>query len=139
MSQTLNRTRFRRLAETRLQDARTLLVHRRFSAAYYLAGYTVECALKACIAKKTRRYDFPDKDRVQKSYSHNLKQLSEQAGLSIELERLGDQRFADYWDVVKDWSEESRYTVVKERMARQIVRAISDPRHGVLRWLRAHW
>jgi hypothetical protein len=40
--------------------------------AYYLAGYAVECALKACIAKETKRYEFPDKKRVDSSYSHNL-------------------------------------------------------------------
>jgi HEPN domain-containing protein len=26
-----------------------------YAGAYYLAGYAVECALKACIAKKTAR------------------------------------------------------------------------------------
>jgi len=32
-----------------------------FDGAYYLAGYAVECALKACIAKGTQRFEFPDK------------------------------------------------------------------------------
>jgi len=35
-----------------------------FDGAYYLAGYAVECAIKACIAKGTRRYEFPDKRKV---------------------------------------------------------------------------
>ena len=42
-----------------------------WDAAYYMIGYCVECALKACIAKQIRRFDFPDKklvlDRDRKS------------------------------------------------------------------------
>ena len=34
-------------------------------AAYYLCGYAVDGRLKACIAKQTRRYDFPDKKQGQ--------------------------------------------------------------------------
>ncbi len=33
--------------------------------AYYPAGYSVECGLKACIAKGVQRYDFPDKRSVE--------------------------------------------------------------------------
>jgi len=49
--------------------------HRLTDGAYYLAGYAVECALKACIAKKTQRHEFPDKRRVDASHTHNLIQL----------------------------------------------------------------
>jgi hypothetical protein len=42
---------FRTLAELRAEEARVLLRSRRQLGAYYLAGYAVECALKACIAK----------------------------------------------------------------------------------------
>ena len=43
--------------------------------AYYLAGYAIECALKACIAKATRRYDFPDRKKVDASHTHDLREL----------------------------------------------------------------
>jgi len=43
----------------RLKDAEVLLQKGRNEAAYYLAGYAVECALKACIAKQTKRHEFP--------------------------------------------------------------------------------
>ena len=55
----MNRAEFKKLALTPLDDARVLLKNRRYSAAFYLAGYAVECSLKACLAKKTRRFDFP--------------------------------------------------------------------------------
>jgi HEPN domain-containing protein len=57
----MNRTDLQILAEDRLKDAEVLLASGRFGAAYYLAGYAVECGLKACIAKLTRAEDFPIK------------------------------------------------------------------------------
>ena len=53
-----------------------------FSGAYYLAGYSVECALKACIAKQTARYDFPDKSKANDSFVHDLKKL---AGVEFDI------------------------------------------------------
>jgi HEPN domain-containing protein len=50
------------LAETRLTEAQVLFQNRKFDGAYYLAGYAIECAIKACVARNTRRFDFPDKD-----------------------------------------------------------------------------
>jgi hypothetical protein len=47
----MNRAELQRLAKERISDAKVLLAARHWSAAYYLAGYAVECALKACIAK----------------------------------------------------------------------------------------
>ena len=42
---------------------------------YYLAGYAVECALKACIAKETKRHEFPDRRKVDASHTHDLREL----------------------------------------------------------------
>ncbi|MGD0616750.1 MAG: hypothetical protein ABSB67_03725 [Bryobacteraceae bacterium] len=71
----MDRRDFQRLATTRLREAGALMKHRLTDGAYYLAGYAVECALKACIAKKTQRHEFPDKRRVDASHTHNLIQL----------------------------------------------------------------
>jgi len=49
----VNRADFQELAQIRLRDAEVLLENGRFDGAYYIAGYSVECALKACIAKLT--------------------------------------------------------------------------------------
>ena len=49
----MNRSELQQLAEIRLRDAKALLVTGENDAgAYYMAGYAVECALKAVIAKK---------------------------------------------------------------------------------------
>ena len=39
------------LAKTRLNDSRALLGRKRWSGAYYLSGYAIECGLKACLLK----------------------------------------------------------------------------------------
>jgi hypothetical protein len=77
----MNRSNFIKLAELRLEEAKTLLDAEKFDGAYYLCGYVIECALKACIAKKTKRYDFPDKATVQDSYTHDLIKLIKISGL----------------------------------------------------------
>jgi HEPN domain-containing protein len=50
----MNRADFHKLAEIRIKEARVLLDRKCYAGAYYLAGYAVECALKACIARKTQ-------------------------------------------------------------------------------------
>jgi hypothetical protein len=127
------------LATTRLDDVRTLLASRRWAGAYYLAGYIVECALKACIAKKTQQYDFPDKNRANKSWEHDLVKLAGVAELGLQEALDRDPAFARLWNVVKDWSEQKRYETMDARSAHDLVDAISDPEHGVLQWLREHW
>ena len=67
----MNRRSFQKLAEARLLDGKALLKAKRYDAAYYLTGYVIECALKACVAKKTKRYEFPRKD-AGSLYTHGL-------------------------------------------------------------------
>ena len=49
------------LTRIRRKEARLLLRNRNYEGAYYLSGYIVECGLKVCIAKQTKKCDFPDK------------------------------------------------------------------------------
>ena len=58
----MNRSDFQKLTELRITEARVLLESKCYEGTYYLIGYAVEFALKACIAKQTREYDFPDKN-----------------------------------------------------------------------------
>jgi len=137
----MNRSEFKSLSVIRLDEATCLLKNKSYSGAYYLAGYTVECALKACISKQTQRYDFPDKQRALDSWQHSLTKLVQTAGLetSLDAETTADPRFATNWNVVKDWSEQSRYGQTDQRKAEALIQAISDKGHGVLRWLKRHW
>jgi HEPN domain-containing protein len=99
----VNREDLQAIARVRLREAIALLEAGLPDGAYYLAGYAVECALKACIAKRTKRYDFPDKTRVNSSYSHNLKELARVADLEGGLKDRSakDEEFRKSWDAVQ--------------------------------------
>lgn len=129
------------LARTRLAEAKSLLQAGFPDGAYYLAGYSVECALKACIARTTRRYDFPEKKSVDASHTHNLKDLTKLANLELaRLERATkDPVFRNNWDVVQQWSEHSRYRRHAPEIALALAEAISDREHGVMAWIERHW
>jgi hypothetical protein len=117
-----------------------LLNNHKYSGVYYLSGYVIECALKACIAKQTKKFDFPDKKTVMDSYTHDLEKLVKVAKLEKQLKSLlNDPDFSLRWSMVKDWSEESRYQTHNRQEALDIYSAITDPNHGVLQWLQQHW
>jgi AbiV family abortive infection protein len=137
----MNRTDLQNLAEERLADAKGLLANGRFGGAYYLAGYVIECALKACIAKLTKSEDFYDKDLAKKIFVHDPARLAHEAGLSavIEERKRNDAEFNKNWTLVNEWSEESRYERHSMQDAREILAAVSDPNHGVLQRIKQYW
>jgi hypothetical protein len=47
----ITRSDFQRLADLRIQEAQGLLGLGHTAGTYYLGGYAVECALKACICE----------------------------------------------------------------------------------------
>ncbi|MBK7646333.1 MAG: HEPN domain-containing protein [Betaproteobacteria bacterium] len=138
----MNKSDLESLAELRIKEAETLLSFSHFHGAYYLAGYALECALKACIAKKVNQHDFPNKKLAEDSYSHDLSKLVGVAGLKTDLSQReqSDQVFSLNWAVAKDWSERSRYEIgITQAQARDLVAAISDNNNGVLQWLKNYW
>lgn len=118
-----------------------LLDNNCFEGAYYLVGYAIECALKACIAKRTRRHDFPDKQLATDSYVHDLDKLVKTAGLEGDqkLQFKLDPQFYENWMTVKEWSETSRYETWTQTEAVGLYEAVINRRHGVLKWVRRHW
>lgn len=138
----MNRRDFQLLARLRLREARLLLDNNKFEGAYYLAGYSVECALKACIAKTIHQYDFPNKQLALNSHSHNLEQLIKVAGLDNDLatEKSANPTFEINWTIVKDWSEKERYnTTISRQKAKDLYSAITSRRYGIMTWLRQLW
>jgi HEPN domain-containing protein len=138
----MHRNDFQKLAQMRLEEAKVLRDNGRFDGAYYLAGYALECALKACIAKQTRADEFPPTPEIVKDfYSHSLDKLLNGAQLRREFEEraAADKRFAQSWNLVKDWSEKSRYEPHTQKDARDLIDAIEDSEYGVLAWLQGFW
>jgi HEPN domain-containing protein len=136
----MNRSGFQALAVERLSDADALLKAGRFGCAYYIAGYAVECALKACISRKTNQDDFPPRD-ASRYYVHDIPKLLDGADLSgaLEQETKQDAIFDANWAIVKDWTEQTRYESRGKTQAEEILTAVNDPDHGVLQWLRRNW
>lgn len=137
----ITRSDLRALARLRIKEAKILVKNKSYSGSYYLAGYGVECALKACIAKKTRRSEFPDLETVKRSYQHIPEGLVSAAGLKIDLENKisQDRHFAARWAIVAQWKPESRYEIKSQREAEGFLEAITDGGKGVLRWIEQYW
>jgi HEPN domain-containing protein len=137
----MNRIDFQEIAELRLRESKALLAAGFPEGAYYLAGYAIECALKSCIAKRTREHDFPDKKLVNDSHSHDLAKLLQLAELKIDLDTAmqGNAAMQSSWDVIQDWSETSRYERRNTQEAADLLQAVEDQAGGLLPWIRLRW
>jgi len=138
----MNRVTFQVLSETRREEASALLSAGHYPGAYYLAGYAVECALKACVAKQVRQFDFPDKKLANAAFTHDLEQLVKVAGLETDLEQAmrNNKNLELNWTIVKDWSEQARYQPrISRAKARDFLSACSAPRNGILSWVKRRW
>lgn len=123
-------------------ESYALLKSKNYPGAYYLAGYSVECALKACVAKMTKKHDFPDKQFAQKAYTHNLQKLIQLANLEPDLRKstASNRDFETNWLIVKDWDETARYeTVIARAKAHDMYYACVARKHGVLKWISDRW
>jgi hypothetical protein len=138
----MNRADLQVLADARVADAQALLQAKRWAAAYYLLGYAVECALKACVARQFRQDEIPDKTVVNSFYTHRLDQLLSISGAKAALESkaAADSTFQVNWNTVRDWNESARYDhSTTEARAQDLMIAVTDPRSGVLPWLKTQW
>lgn len=138
----MNRVDLQKLAEIRRGDARALLDLKRYAGAYYLTGYSIECALKACIAKQVKRHDFPEKKLVNDAYTHDLERLVKLAGLASDLEKnlKAYPYFELNWTIITDWSESKRYDQnISEAQAKDLYSACVARKYGLLTWIRARW
>jgi hypothetical protein len=141
MSGMITKADLETLSSTRLEDARQLFRTGRFSAAYYLAGYAVELAIKACIAGVFQANAIPDKAFVTAIYSHKLDELLGLAGLKTKLtaDMRDDPALSASWGIASKWNQASRYEMRDQFAAASIINAVGDEQHGVLQWLKKHW
>ena len=137
----MTRKDLQKVAQIRLKEAKMLLRQGCPDGAYYLAGYTAECALKSCIAKQTVRHEFPEKNKVNDSYTHELKKLTKLAALENKLEQHERQNrnFSSNWALVAQWNEKSRYERRSLSQAQALIDALDNRQDGVLKWLKLHW
>jgi len=138
----MNKSDLEKLVDIRVTESRALLETENFHGAYYLAGYALECAFKACIAKQVKEFDFPSKQLANASHTHKLSELLGTAGLKQKLneKEKEDQEFSLNWAVAKDWTETSRYDCnIEQTRAVDLFNAVTDNESGILAWLKTYW
>ena len=133
----MRRVDLQSLSKQKLKAAEILADNKIWSNAYYLAGYSIELSLKACVAKFISADTIPDKSLINKVYTHDIRALLGLAGLTSDFnEKIkADSLFAANWAICSEWSPDARY---KEKSAAEttvLLRAISDKSHGVLPWI----
>src|SRR2546421_11980166 len=89
MGHAMDRKKLQNLAKERLKDAKALLGRKRWSGAYYLSGYAIECGLKACLLRHLGESGavFGDQNYVKKlneCWTHDLVKLVSLAGLEAD-------------------------------------------------------
>lgn len=133
----------KQIAEERLKDAGVLLAAGQWGGAYYLAGYAVECGLKACIIRNIERTGalFEDRKFAEKCFTHDFNKLLEAADLLIayRVNVIADPAFARNWSIVEEWTETDRYYSQPETKARKFYGAITHSASGVFPWIKTHW
>lgn len=138
----MNRADFQTLCNMRVAEAKALLDAGEYNGSRYVMGYAIECALKACIAKNVRRFDFPAKDSAA-LYVHKLEELFVHAKLRVAFDRdkITHPALATHWNTVKDWSEQLRYvtTPTTEVVARDYFKACTARKTGMLTWIKKQW
>ncbi len=124
-------------------DAEALLKEGRWSGAYYLAGYAVECGLKACVLAFVERTGiiFQDKKFLDKCWTHDVEVLVRAADLEVTrgLDVSANPNLGANWLIVREWSELARYQQFAEPEARELYEAVTEAANGVLPWVKVHW
>jgi HEPN domain-containing protein len=86
----------------RLEDAEVLLKARRVNGSIYLAGFAVECILKAPILANSTPKERPKLlERLKKEYGHDLEALKKEAGrpgMHMPREVVEEFRRVNTWD-----------------------------------------
>ncbi len=73
----MNRAELQTLTTERILDSEALLRAGRWSFAYYVAGYAVECALKSCLLSRMidTGWIFQEKVKIEQCRTHDFMEL----------------------------------------------------------------
>ncbi|MDX1946192.1 MAG: hypothetical protein SFU86_12405 [Pirellulaceae bacterium] len=140
------RTEWQQLAEDRILDAQAHLAPGvdRWSAAFYLVGYAVECGLKACVLARVAAQPeviYQDKKFSTDAWTHDIERLLSVANIKADrdLDAITNLALYQNWQQVKNWSEQSRYLKKTQAEAQALFNAVTDPTDRVMQWIRSRW
>src|SRR5580692_8901282 len=107
------RAEWQQLAEDRILDARAHLVPGvdRWSAAFYLVGYAVECGLKSCVLARVAAHPeviYEERRFSNDAWTHDIEALLGVAGLKADRDRdaAGNVALLRNWQRLNDWDEQ---------------------------------
>lgn len=139
----MNRAELRQLSTQRIEEAQALLTAKHWPGAYYLTGYALECALKACVLAYVERTGiiFEDKKYAEKCWTHDIEELVRLAFLTVERDKAAGTNpiLGQNWLTAKDWSEVSRYRNSTQLQAEELFSALADNNDGILSWVKTFW
>jgi len=140
------RAEWQQLAEDRILDAQAHLVLAvaRWSAAYYLIGYAVECGLKSCVLARVVAHPeiiYEDRKFSNEAWTHDIENLLLVADIKAarDADAAANAAVFNNWQRVKDWNEKSRYLQKTQIEAQLLFDAVTDPHDGVMQWIRLRW
>jgi HEPN domain-containing protein len=121
----------RKMARARVEDAKALYAAGRYDGAVYIAGYAVECQLKARIATGLlAQGEWPESNSEFESFSrmksHKLEDLLRLSGREA---RLSAPKYQAAWSyILRNWKPESRYAkigTVNAQAAENMIAAVA--------------
>jgi len=133
------------LAAVRLREAEVLFDAALYDGSYYLCGYVVELALKACVCRHLGVDEYPEGEPNLKGLfrTHDFRSLELIAGLrsSIAAKRQASFAFDANWTLATSWKPEDRYLLnfKKQNEAHDMLEALRSTPEGVLTWLSQQW
>lgn len=131
----------RKLARTRLKEAKILHSAGFYDGCIYLSGYVLELALKAKICSLMHLQDYPDEIFNKKLKSHNLTDLVIASGLSNDFSLANPDLFIN-WNKVVSWKTDTRYNPIGQatkKYSEDFLEALENPQWGVFTWIKKRW
>lgn len=139
------RQELKKLAKTRLLEAKALFDKGLYDGACYLAGYVIELALKARVCRILDIVDYPDSGEISRLFkTHKYDDLVKLSGLERKFEeaKKSNPSLLTNWSVVTKWSEEFRYRPVGTnpmKHVQEIINALENPKDGIFTWIKKRW
>ncbi len=139
----MNQAELRAQARERTLDADALIKGGRWSFAYYVVGYAVECALKSCLLARMIHtgWVYEEKAKINECLTHDFGELIKLSGMTDELNAklAANPTFVGNWGITTRWKVTDRYGQNTEAEAKALYAAITDDPDGVLMWIMNFW
>jgi hypothetical protein len=125
------------------KDAKVLLDGGQWAAAYYLAGYAIECGLKSCVlayVEKNADIIYRARKYSENCWTHDIGTRVKASGLDAvrRAEAKANPAFAANWAHAQKWNEAMRYQFMLEPDAKRHYEAVTHNVNGVLPWIQVH-